>query len=369
MLRSILDSKIFIYLTKRIVLSFFAIFTILTFIIFGNQLFLVLNQSLKDGFLSSELLPYMSLKVLRDMPFIISLGFSLAITFSLNYLHKNSEMVILSNAGIGDKQTIRLLAPLIIFFGLIVFIFSFFIVPSAKKNIFEIRENAKSRPDYVFFKEGVFQNFQNGDLTFFSNKVSNTESDDGQLLEDIFIESKSSKRVIVSHFGRKFFDHNSGDVFLYLTDGNIFENFENINNEEFSVSNFDNLSIKIFDKKEKSNFYIEKKEEVFSISDLLNSNTKQSTVELLHRISIPLMLIIISILAIYVSKTTPRSRKNFSIGYTLIAFVGYYNVVMYFKAISESTDTVILFNFFLPHLLFVLFLFFIYFYQKTIFKH
>ena len=369
MLRSILDSKIFIYLTKRIVLSFFAIFTILTFIIFGNQLFLVLNQSLKDGFLSSELLPYMSLKVLRDMPFIISLGFSLAITFSLNYLHKNSEMVSLSNAGIGDKQTIRLLAPLIIFFGLIVFIFSFFIVPSAKKNIFEIRENAKSRPDYVFFKEGVFQNFQNGDLTFFSNKVSNTESDDGQLLEDIFIESKSSKRVIVSHFGRKFFDHNSGDVFLYLTDGNIFENFENINNEEFSVSNFDNLSIKIFDKKEKSNFYIEKKEEVFSTSDLLNSNTKQSTVELLHRISIPLMLIIISILAIYVSKTTPRSRKNFSIGYTLIAFVGYYNVVMYFKAISESTDTVILFNFFLPHLLFVLFLFFIYFYQKTIFKH
>jgi len=116
MLLNILNSKIFIYLTKRIVLSFFAIFTILTFIIFGNQLFLVLNQSLKVGFVSSELLPYMSLKVLRDMPFIISLGFSLAITFSLNYLYKNSEMVILNNAGIGDKQTIRLLSPLIIFF-------------------------------------------------------------------------------------------------------------------------------------------------------------------------------------------------------------------------------------------------------------
>ena len=105
-------SKLIVYkfLSKQLIASFVSITSIIFLIIFGNQFFLVLSQSLNEGILTSELFPLMSLKVLRDLPFIIGLGFTLSLIFSLNRLYKSSEIVILNNAGLGEIQIFKILS-------------------------------------------------------------------------------------------------------------------------------------------------------------------------------------------------------------------------------------------------------------------
>jgi len=164
---------------------------------------LVLSESLNSGLYSSELLPLMFLKLLRDMPFIIGFGFTLAIIYSLNNLYKSSEAVIIFSGGISEIKLYRLLFPLISLIFIIIFILSVFIVPQIKLEITELKKNAESRPEYIFLREKTFQNFQEEGLTFFSSTIEDIKGNEKQILNDVFIYFKIEDKLITAPKGQK----------------------------------------------------------------------------------------------------------------------------------------------------------------------
>jgi len=343
------------YLSKKVFLSFFPISLILSLIIFGNQFFIVISQSLNEGLYTSEILPLMSLKFVRDIPFIIGLSFTLSMTYVLNSLYKNSELVVLNNAGFGDTFIIRLFRPLISLFFFVILIVSFFVVPLAQNKISTLKQNAQNRPDFIFFREGVFQSFNNKDVTLYSPIIENFSDSDNQELNDLFIYFELSDRLIIAEKGYKEVDELTGNVLLKLINGITYTNISLVN--EFSKTRFKNFDINLFS--ENNNKERKRNAEEKTMFELINSNDLKDKAEIFYRLSIPVSLIILVICAVFFSKTDPRAKRNFSLGYSLLAFIVYYNMIIYSKSIIKSGDGNIYFNILLPHMPFILLILFI----------
>jgi len=341
------------FLATKIIKNFFAILSIISLIIFANQFFLVLSQSMTEGLFTSELIPMMLLKLFRDLPFIISLSIVLAVIYSFNGLYKTTELIVLKNAGIADSELIRFILPLIIVFSLFTLFWTIYLMPIIKTEIEILKENARSRPDYIFFKEGTFQNFKEQGITVFSSKIQNLDDSENQNLKNVFIFSDAQKKLILANTGNKLIDKTSENVFLDLFNGKIYEGINSDEDKSISVSEFDILTIKLFDNSSKNLKFELNNAEFKSFVDLLDGK-KENIRELLYRISIPISLFLMTLFSVIISKTNPRKQRNFSIAYGLIIYILYFNLLIFFKDIEIFYNYELIINFIIPHLIVIL---------------
>jgi len=338
------------YLIKKILNNLGGIFLILSIILLGNQFFLVLSQTINHGIYSSELIPLMFLKWVRDIPFLLGFSFVLSLSHSLNQLYKNSEMVIFKSAGIGNIAIYKKISSLILLISLFVLIFTNFITPYAKYEIEKIKNDASLRPDYIFLKEGVFQNFRKNDTTFYSSAIEDVNNSENQKLKNIFIFSESNNKLILAREGfKKVFDEER-KVILELSDGNIYESFLSPNPR---VTNFKLYAMNLVDDNKNDLLHIINAEQKSTI-DLIKDSNSNNFSEMQLRFSLPLSIMILSLTVIFFSKTSSRSKRNFSLAYATTFYFVYYNLMIFITDLIQNSETNLDSISLLPHLIFVI---------------
>ena len=346
--------KLSYYLNFEILRSFVAILLILALIIFGNQIFLVLKNSASQGIVSSELISLIFLKTFRDINLLLGLSSILAIILTLNRFYKSSELIVIKTAGYGENGILKILLPLISFFVILSALFSIFFSPLAKNEINFIKENAKSRPDYIFFKEGTFQSFQDGEVIFFAQEISNKEAD-RQNLKNVFIFSKTDSKLTTASSGLKIHNPSTESIFLELYDGHAYENL-NFEQTNISITNFEKYRFNLYSKnKEVLGIVYPEARYFFDLS----ISKKIDLAEMLFRISIPISLLILVILSVYISKINPRKGKNFSPVIGVIFFIAYYNLLLFSKSSVEAGVENAILMYLYPHLFFIISILFI----------
>jgi len=333
---------------NSILINFVGILLILSLIIFGNQFFLVINRSFESGMFSSEIFSLMFLKLIRDMPLLVSLSLCLGIIYTINGFHKRSEVIIVNFGGLNEFDLVKKIISVIFIITFLIAVLAIIITPMSNKLIEDIKSNINSRPDYIFFKEGEFQNFQSG-VTFFANDVENLENSDNQILNDIFIFSEVDDKLVFSQKGYKeIFD---GDVFLRLNNGKIYENLSVAENNP-AIINFEEYRISLFKKTDnlKNTVYKPQSKRIY---ELFLSNDLEDIAELFYRISIPILAVLASILSVYLSKHNPRNKRNFAFALAFISFIFYYYLILVVKIYVESSMVSPSFSL-LPHIFFLL---------------
>ncbi len=350
-------------ISKNILISFLSFLTIFSLIIFGNQFFLVLKQSLNTNFLGYEIFNIVLFKYLRDINFIIILSFSLSVIYTLNRMYKTSEIVCLRNGGLSDIEIFKIISHVVSTLFLVLLLSALFISPEINKNITLITDKAKTRPDFIFLREAVFQNFENKDLTFYASEVTET-SENNQRFNDVFLYDNHRNRLILSEKGIKKINPISGSVDLKLIDGKIYNNVNLPESDKTSISFFKEFTINIYSDKENSANEIDSFEAKSFLNLFENRNNRESIIELIYRFSVPMSLVIMTILSIYLSKTNPRNKKNFSLGFGLILYLIYYNELLYFRDIEINSEIDLYYAFIIPHTTFLILLFIIHYLRK-----
>ena len=127
------NTRIARYIIGNVVTLFFAMILIIGLILFGNQFVLMAQDSIELGIPIQELMPLVYYNMIRDFPFIFSLSLFLAIILAVTQLYRNSEAIVMNSLGLGDKQFIIFLRPLIIVSFLILLFLTTTAVPCYKK--------------------------------------------------------------------------------------------------------------------------------------------------------------------------------------------------------------------------------------------
>jgi len=349
------------YLLRNLAVFFIAIFFIIALIIFGNQFVLTVQESVEHGIPIQELMPIVGFNMLRDLPIILSLAFFLSIIISISQLYKNSEAVVMNSIGMGDKNFIYLLQPVVIFLFILVFILTIYAVPWAKQQKSFAEDETVNASEFSFITEGKFESFKNGEIVFYASESSLADIEGEQNMEEIFIyvSNESKPIVVLASEATKYTDSDNESIYLRLKNGVRYEGLPG--DENVNILDFDRYDLEIVSgevQKSLSNFSeIEEKTTI----DLILQGGKLANAEIQWRLSQPISILILSIIGVFLGKTSPRTGKGVNLLFGVIIFMLYNNGLLVAKNSIESGQLNPYLGLWSIHILLVLFV--IIFYQ------
>ena len=349
------------YLLKNLAVFFIAIFFIIALIVFGNQFVLTVQESVEHGIPIQELMPIVGFNMLRDLPIILSLAFFLSIIISISQLYKNSEAVVMNSIGMGDKNFIYLLQPVVIFLFILVFILTIYAVPWAKQQKSFAEDETVNASEFSFISEGKFESFKNGEIVFYASESSQIDEAGEQNMEEIFIyvSNETAPIVVLASEATKYTDSDNESIYLRLKDGVRYEGLPG--DENVNILDFDRYDLEIVSgevQKSLSNFSeIEEKTSI----DLLMEGGNLANAEIQWRLSQPISILILSFIGVLLAKTSPRTGKGVNLLFGIIIFMLYNNGLLVAKNSIESGQLNPFVGLWSIHILLVLFL--IIFYQ------
>ena len=349
------------YLLRNLAVFFIAIFFIITLIIFGNQFVLTVQESVEHGIPIQELMPIVGFNMLRDLPIILSLAFFLSIIISISQLYKNSEAVVMNSIGMGDKNFIYLLQPVVIFLFILVFILTIYAVPWAKQQKSFAEDETVNASEFSFITEGKFESFKNGEIVFYASESSLADIEGEQNMEEIFIyvSNESKPIVVLASEATKYTDSDNESIYLRLKNGVRYEGLPG--DENVNILDFDRYDLEIVSgevQRSLSNFSeIEEKTTI----DLILQGGKLANAEIQWRLSQPISILILSIIGVFLGKTSPRTGKGVNLLFGVIIFMLYNNGLLVAKNSIESGQLNPYLGLWSIHILLVLFV--IIFYQ------
>lgn len=342
-----------------------AVFVVIGSIIFGNQLVLVVRDSIDAGIPIADLIPVVGFNMIRDIPLILSLSFFLAIILAVNRLYKDSEAIVMNSMGIGDRGFMLFIQPIVIVIFLITLYLTNFAIPWSKTQKNAIIDKTENASEFSFIKEGEFQEFKNGEIVFYTSKAANAQESGSQDMEDIFIYYNDNENQIITLAtqAQKYTDKQTKNVYLRLIDGKRYYDFSSNNKK---ILNFDLYDLQIIEGDLINAVDAYKEIDGQSTLNLIMTGGKKELAEVQWRLSQPLSVLILSLLGIMLGKTSPRGGKSVGLLVGVAVFIFYNNAILLAKSSVERGDTSIFFGLWWVHLvlLFLILIFYLYRHRK-----
>jgi len=355
-----LNNKITRYILSNLILVFFAIFFIISLLVFGNQFVLTAQEAIEYSIPIKELTPLLGFNMLRDIPIILELSLFLSIIITFSRLYKNSEAVVMNSIGLGDKSFIRIIQPIVILSFIIVFILTIYIVPWAKQQKSYTEDVTVNASEFSFITEGKFESFKSGNIVFYASEASKASSGTEQNMEEIFIYAfdDNNSIVVLADEGTKYIDSESKSTYLRLKDGVRYEGLpgdKNINILDFDLYDLEIISGEIQD----SLVNFTKVEEKTTLI-LIKEGGAAGNAELQWRLSQPISILILSVIGVFLGKTSPRTGKGINLLAGVLVFMIYNNALLVAKTSIESGQLNPFIGLWSVHLFFVVMLIIIY---------
>jgi len=329
------NSRIARYIRRDVVTKFFAIVFIIGLVVFGNQFVLMVQESIERGIPLQELMPLVYFNMIRDVSLVLSLSLFLAIIITISQLYKNSEAVVMNSLGLSDKHFIVFIQPIVLLSFVIIFFLTIYTVPWAKqqKNIME--EETKNASEFSFITEGEFEVFKQGDIVFYASESKSLDTIGEQNMEEIFIYALDDENpvIVLASEAKKYIDSESGSTYLRLKDGIRYTGIPS--NENKNILEFDLYDLEIISGEFQKSVAIYTKIEDKSTIDLIKEGGRYANAELQWRLSQPITVLILSVIGVFLGKTSPRGGKGVNLLIGVIVFMLYYNGLLVAKSSIE----------------------------------
>jgi lipopolysaccharide export system permease protein len=306
---------IYRYLAKEIFTTMAAISGILLLIIFSGR-FIVYLQDVVAGELSFAMLGWtMLFRIPSFLELVLPLSFFLSVLLSYGRLYIESEMTVLFACGMSTKRLVLYTLSMSLVVAFIVSLFSLWLSPfGAYKVEYMLQEQAQAT-EFELLTPGRFQELAGG------NRVSYMESlsDDKKEMQQVFIADGDS--IIVAERGTQRISNTSGSRFLELHNGKRFD----VTTGEQRKIDFDVYAVKI---QEQSAEIKVARNEATSTQTLLTSNKLKHKAQLQWRMSLGVLVLISTLIAVPLSKANHRQGRYGKLFPALVLFMVYLTVLM-----------------------------------------
>ncbi len=323
---------------RQVLMLLIAVFIIIGMVVFGNQLVLVVKESIKVGVPVTDLLPIIGFKMIRDVSLILSLSLFLAIILAVSKSYKNSEAIVMNSLGVSDKHFMIFIQPVVISIFIFILFLTTVAVPWSKQQRSIIMDRNENSSEFSFIKAGVFQEFKGGKLVLYASKVKTAENELAEDIEEIFIYAMVNGEPIITLASRaqKYTEASTKNVYLRLKDGVRYHGFPLEGGKK--ILNFDQYDLQIIDGSKFSHINSVPKIESKPTLELLFSSDFKQIAEWQWRLSQPISVLILSIFGVLLGKASPRGGKNLGVLVGIVAFVIYNNALLVAKSSLERGD-------------------------------
>ena len=335
------------YLSLEVLKSSGATVLILFIILMSNALGRLLAD-IADGEIPQQALwPVLLSQSVNIFTLLLPVGFFLGIVFAFGRLYKDHEIVVMSACGMGYWQFYKPILLVILPVFVLNAFTSIWLNSSVQRSAQVIVANNKDVHEFEQIRAGQFNQSKSGTHVFFMESIS----DDKLALDNVIISQSTANMLVLetAKSGRQKTDEVTGDLFLVVGPGERTELEPGKKNAK--TMQFEQHGILISKKQASGKKRIREREK--SPALLWHSTKVNDKVELLWRISIPFVLIVLALLAVPLSYIAPRKGQFGKIGYALMVYIAYLNLMAFGRTQLEQGNIPLVLNFWWIHLIFI----------------
>lgn len=310
------------YLIKEMLLTWLAVLVVLLVIMIGNVLGRSLS-SVTDGVIQADmLLILVGVKSINLLVTLIPLGLYLGILLAHGRLYRDNEMSVMQACGVGWGDLMRPTMFIGLLGVLLISLLTIFASPWAARYEQTLKQQISEQSALSLVTPGKFIESSDGKTVFFARQ-SNPERTQ---FNDVFMYRQSGNRqpaVDSARIATYQLDPESGDEYLIFTDGQT--SVGKPGDVEYTITDFKRQGIlRPRPESGEPGLIIKGKR----ISELLGTGDSADQAELQWRISIPLAALLLALLAVPLSYTSPREGRFGKIAIAILIYIPYANLLV-----------------------------------------
>jgi len=265
---------------------------------------------------------------------ILPLGFFIAILLAYGRLYIESEMVVLSACGMSQQKLISITLVSALLVAVIVASFSFWLSPLGARQTEIMLEEQRHRSEFDSLQEGRFQSLGTGQAMAYVGNVSNNR----KTLNHVFVAqnlgagSGEGVAVIVAESGAQQLHPEYGQRYLVLKNGYRYEGVPG--QSDYQVMQFGTYGAYLTPAD--SSAALTNEVDAKTTSELLAAGDLESKVAMQWRVSMPLLVLVVALLAVPLSRTNPRSGRYLKLLPSILLYLFYLGALIGLRGLMDA---------------------------------
>ncbi|MFO1313795.1 MAG: LPS export ABC transporter permease LptF [Burkholderiales bacterium] len=306
-------------LVRELTATAIGLFVVLLAILFTQSVIRILARAAGGTVAADGVLALIGFNAMFYLNILLSVALFLTVLLTLSRWYRDSEMVVWFTSG---QSLTACLRPILLFaapFFVAIVLLSFFLSPWAEQRKLEFERQLESRDEITVLSPGLFREFKRAGLVVYVESVNPV---DGRI-RNVFLHSVDDKKdaTTVARVGRLVEEAN-GDRFVVLEDGRRYEGVPGT--AEYRLIEFDKLGRRIEPAEARA---IPTSDKAIPTAALLVADGRTQRAELFWRISVPILAIVLTLLAIPLSHVNPRLGRSFNMVSAAFLYLLYTNCI------------------------------------------
>lgn len=299
----------------------FAVTAVLLLIIMSGRFIKYLAEAAAGGLAADVLFIIMGYRLPGFLELILPLGLFIGILMSYGRLYLDSEMTVLSACGMSDRRLLFYTLIPAFFVMAVVAVLSLNFSPWGAAKVEDIFRAQDARTEFDTLIPGRFHELGSGGRVTYTEQLTNKR----KRMENVFISQRIEKKsgepelvLLVAEAGSQYIDENTGSHFLLLENGFRYDGSPG--EPQYRVTRYDKYGIKVPKPTERK---ARDKAELKPTAELIGSTKPADVAQLQWRFSLPLLVPIVTLIAIPLSRVNPRQGRYLRLLPSILLYMGY----------------------------------------------
>ncbi|MCG5530988.1 LPS export ABC transporter permease LptF [Halorhodospira halochloris] len=306
------------YLFREAAAASFAVFLVLFVVLAANRSIDYLADAAGGEIPAEAVAVLMGLQVLRYLGVVVPAALFIGMVLAMGRLYRDSELPVLAACGVGPALITRGLAYLAVPVAVLVFVLSVYVAPWASYQADVYSEQAARDVDLGAFQAGQFVG--GGDI---GTLYAGDSTGEGELRE-VFVYVQDADREVIVRADRAVQDYQpeTGDRYLVFGDGYRYDG--KAGQRDWTVTRFERHGL-LVDTREAVD--VERDREGTATAELIGSDHLADIAEVHWRLSMPAMVIVLTVLAVPLAKAEPRDGRYGKLLSAVLVYVAYFQLL------------------------------------------
>jgi len=307
------------YVSRELWLTWAGVTLVLMLILLSSTLAQLLGQAADGTIPSDVVMPMLAITATRYLILLVPLSLYLGVLLSFSRLYKDNEMAALGACGIGFKRLYRPLMMVALPITLLMLVLTLYVVPLIARQGQLIKAGVQSRSELSGLVAGRFNESKDGSSIMFMER----QSDDGHFMENIFLhrDDEAVSSVETASQAQTYRDA-EGRSFMLFRNGQYYQGTPG--QSDYRITRYEKHGIHI---PENQLVRAITHNDEMSTLELWGSDKPYHQAELQWRLSIPLATLLLAILALPLSYTTPRRGRYSKLALAILIYLMYSNLL------------------------------------------
>ncbi len=298
------------YFTRQVFQVTFAVSLILLVVSFTSRFLQYLADAVAGQMTTDILLMLMAYRLPEFLLIIVPFAFFLAVLLAYGRMYAENELVVLHACGFSRNTLLGMTMSFALVLTLGLAVLSLYVAPAGLQQTEALRQSQNELTEIDLIVAGQFQEFARGERVTYAESISQTAV--GRQLNNAFVvlrdpnppEGESGLRMMVAETARPVLDSATGRRFMLLENGYFYDGTPGA--ADYAVTAFEEQGLLLPDQMSIAPVL---EERAMPTLALLGSDQPGHIAELQWRISVILLIPVLTLIAVPLSRVDPRQGR------------------------------------------------------------